>query len=64
MAFYPCVVTRPREGASALVAIYVIAVIIIAVIWRPGHSLLDAIVVAIGAGWAAAIPARTLRRPW
>jgi hypothetical protein len=64
MAFYPCVVTRPRESAGALVAIYVIAVIIIAVIWRPGHSLLDAIIVAVGAGWASAMPARALRRPW
>jgi hypothetical protein len=64
MAFYPCVVTRPREGAGALVAIYVIAVIVIAVIWKPGHSLLDAIIVAVGAAWASAIPARALRRSW
>lgn len=64
MAFYPCVVTRPRESAGALVAIYVIAVIVIAVIWRPGHSLLDAITVAAGAGWAAAVPVRALWRFW
>ena len=62
MAFYPCVVTRPRENAARLVAIYVIAVIVIAVIWRPGHSLPNAIIVAAGAGWAAAIPVRALRR--
>jgi hypothetical protein len=62
MAFYPCVVTRPRESVGVLMAIYVIAVIVIAVIWRPGHSMLDAIIVALGAGWATAIPARALRR--
>jgi hypothetical protein len=63
MAFYPCVVTR-RESAGALAVIYLIAVIIITVIWRPGHSLPDAIIVAVGAGWTAAIPARALRRSW
>jgi hypothetical protein len=60
MAFYPCVVTRPREGAGAFVAIYVIAVVVITVIWKPGHSLLDAIIVAV----AAAMPARALWRLW
>ena len=64
MAFYPCVVTRPRESVGALVAIYVIAVIVIAVIWKPEHSLLNAIVVTVGAGWTSAIPVRALRRPW
>ena len=64
MAFYPCMLTRPREGMGALVAIYVIAVIVIAVIWKPGHSPLDAIIVAVAAAWASAIPARALRRSW
>lgn len=64
MSFYPCVVTRPRESAGALVVIYLIAVIIIAVIWRPGHTLLDAITVVVAAGWTTAIPARALRRSW
>lgn len=64
MAIYPCVVARPRESTGGLMLIYVIAVVIIAVIWRPGHNLLDAITVAVGAGWATAGPARALRRYW
>lgn len=61
MAIYACVVSRlPWEG-SALVAVYVIAVVVIIAVWLTGHPLADTITAAVGAGYAASVPARRPR---
>jgi hypothetical protein len=64
MGYHSCISARPRESTSGLWLIYLIAVVVISVIWKPAHGLLDAVIVAVVAGWATALPARALRRLW